>query len=491
MAQTMLRRSLALSTLALLVAAVPAGAATYSVPGTTLSVAPLAGEANQVILEIANGDWRVTRDNAAAAPVVAGSFCSQLTANASVRCDISGTVNFSLGDGNDKVTKITPGHGGTLNGDAGNDTLVSLDTTVANLNGGADDDYLEASGSLADVFNGGDGNDTIRGSGAGADVINGGAGTDTFLVAGGAWTVSLDDVANDGIPGTNVGNVHADVENVTGGQFADELTGSAAANVLRGGGSGDKLDGKGGSDSIFGEGGDDTIAARDGVADTIDCGDGSDTVAADPQDILIACETITYADADGDGHPANVDCNDANPAIHPGATDIPGNGIDEDCSGADEPKAEPTPTATPTATATPAATATATPSATATPQPTPIATAAPSLTPTPTPTPAPLDSVIFATFRYAKAYTIFDEILIRNARAGSTISFKCSGKGCPKSLKPRTIAKDAAKLRIAKPLGKAKPKVGGRFEVRVTRGSSTIGARYTVRAGKTPSRRDL
>ena len=91
----MLRRSLALSALALGLVAAPAGAATYSVPGTTLAVAPLAGEANQVILDLSGGDWRVTRDNAAAAPVVAGSFCTQITANAQVRCDISGTANFS------------------------------------------------------------------------------------------------------------------------------------------------------------------------------------------------------------------------------------------------------------------------------------------------------------------------------------------------------------------------------------------------------------
>ena len=48
-----------------------------------------------------------------------------------------------------------------------------------------------------------------------------------------------------------------------------------------------------------------------------------------------------------------------------------------------------------------------------------------------------------------------------------------------------------AKLRIAKPLGKAKPKVGARFEVRITRATSTVGARYTVRSNRTPSRRDL
>jgi hypothetical protein len=40
-------------------------------------------------------------------------------------------------------------------------------------------------------------------------------------------------------------------------------------------------------------------------------------------------------DADGDGAVPPADCNDANPAVKPGATDVPGNGVDEDCNGAD------------------------------------------------------------------------------------------------------------------------------------------------------------
>ena len=45
--------------------------------------------------------------------------------------------------------------------------------------------------------------------------------------------------------------------------------------------------------------------------------------------------TVTAIDDDGDGFAVPADCNDGNPAIHPGALDVEGNGVDENCDGAD------------------------------------------------------------------------------------------------------------------------------------------------------------
>ncbi len=46
-----------------------------------------------------------------------------------------------------------------------------------------------------------------------------------------------------------------------------------------------------------------------------------------------ACVTCDKVDADQDGYNACVDCNDADPNVNPGAFDVAGNNIDDDCNG--------------------------------------------------------------------------------------------------------------------------------------------------------------
>lgn len=177
-------------------------------------------------------------------------------------------------------TILTAGGAATLVGGAGGDTLTG-GPAADRLYGGTE---VDAPGS---------GDDTLDGGG-GPDVLRGGDGKDTasYVTRSGSVIVTLDDAANDGQAGEQ-DNVRADVERVVGGSAGDTLTGSDGADTLDGGGGPDTLTGGDAADTLNGGEGDDAIEARDGQADTVTCGSGSDTAVADATDIVASdCESV-------------------------------------------------------------------------------------------------------------------------------------------------------------------------------------------------------
>ncbi len=190
----------------------------------------------------------------------------------------------------------------TVHAGPSNDLIIVLnDDLPTTANGGPGNDSLRG-GAAAETFHGNAGTDSLVG-GAGGDVLDGGpefvAGDKDVADYGsatGAVSLSLDDVANDGLidadPGTlgdqSEGDNLSNFLVLEGGAHADVLTGDTVTT------DGITLIGNNGNDDINGGDGDDTLNGLGGADDFNDAEGGFDTVTygSESEDVIVDLDNV-------------------------------------------------------------------------------------------------------------------------------------------------------------------------------------------------------
>jgi hypothetical protein len=327
-----MRRAATVAAALIALAAPPAAhAATATTADGNLRYQASPGEVNNVSFARVSGDtFRVTDLGAV---ITAGTGCTQESPNVATCTTRAGRpIIANLGDQNDRATSRTSrsvqlfgedgndrlagasgrdtvdggngddnvtGGSGTdrIRGGAGNDQLFG-GTGNDNLQGGDGNDLLDG-GSGNDSESGGNGDDTLREGSApnGADNLSGDAGNDTvdYSARSGPVNVALDDQPYDGDRRSNErDNVRSSVDRVLGGAGSDTLIGrDGPADALVGGTGDDVIDPLRGDDVVDGGPGIDQIRLRDLSHDSVVCGDGIDSVAADERDTAAPdCEKV-------------------------------------------------------------------------------------------------------------------------------------------------------------------------------------------------------
>jgi Putative metal-binding motif len=146
------------------------------------------------------------------------------------------------------------------------------------------------------------------------------------------------------------------------------------------------------------------------------------------------------ADRDGDGFDVTKDCDDANPGVWPNARDVPSNGVDEDCSGADRT--------------------------------------------------GRITAGIGNEWKAFRRFTRVRELRVRRAPTGATVEMRCLGRPC--SFKLRKMAVEANGRANLKPRLPRRLRVGTTLEIRIV-APRWIGKvmRYKFRRSDLPRERRL
>jgi Ca2+-binding RTX toxin-like protein len=155
-------------------------------------------------------------------------------------------------------------------------TVKCAGVRILELDLGAGPDHANIDTQRQVELDGGHGNDHyLAAATTGPSRVDfaGGIGLDTanYFYATAGVDVSVDVEHGDGRPGDD-DRVLGDVESVIGSNFDDVLTGSDRTLKLSGSDGDDVITGGSAAETLLGGPGNDRIEARDGAADTIDCG---------------------------------------------------------------------------------------------------------------------------------------------------------------------------------------------------------------------------
>ena len=128
--------------------------------------------------------------------------------------------------------------------------------------------------------------------------------TKTIITVGGSGNTAAGDtiVAPHGKDKDGATICLSSIENVIGGEAANEITGDVQANMLKGGAAADNIDGGAGDDMIYGMGGNDDPLSGGAGDDTIKGGAGNDTIngGAGNDKLHGDADDNTYNGGDGD-----------------------------------------------------------------------------------------------------------------------------------------------------------------------------------------------